>query len=162
MDTGGLKWGRPYINLQFFSIICERMEDDILLVMSKLNGRYIAGAINFIGSDTLYGRNWGCIEDHPFLHFEVCYHQAIDFAIANKLRVVEAGAQGEHKLARGYRPVTTHSMHYIVHPGFRRALADYLRQERSDVARMNDHLAGHAPFRKGDWPLSERRTLKTD
>ncbi len=162
MDTGDRKWGRPYLNRQFFSLIGERMADDILLVMAKRNGRYIAGAINFIGSDTLYGRNWGCIEDHPFLHFEVCYHQAIDFAIANKLKVVEAGAQGEHKLARGYRPVTTHSMHYIVHPGFRRAVADYLRQERNDVARMNDHLAGHAPFRKGDQPLSERRTSKTD
>ncbi|TIP34618.1 MAG: GNAT family N-acetyltransferase, partial [Mesorhizobium sp.] len=117
MDTGGRKWGRPYLNRQFFSLIGERMAEDILLVMAKRNGRYIAGAINFIGSDALYGRNWGCIEDHPFLHFEVCYHQAIDFAIERKLKVVEAGAQGEHKLARGYQPVTMHSAHYIAHPG---------------------------------------------
>ncbi|RUX99690.1 GNAT family N-acetyltransferase, partial [Mesorhizobium sp. M7A.F.Ca.CA.004.04.1.1] len=113
MDTGSRKWGRPYLNRQFFSLIGERMADDILLVMARRNGRYIAGAINFIGSDALYGRNWGCIEDHPFLHFEVCYHQAIDFAIERKLKVVEAGAQGEHKLARGYRPVIMHSAHYI-------------------------------------------------
>ena len=162
MDTGGRKWGRPYLTRRFFSLIGERMPRDILLVMAKRHGRYIAGAINFIGSDTLYGRNWGCVEDHPFLHFEVCYHQAIDFAIANKLKVVEAGAQGEHKLARGYRPVTTHSAHYIAHPAFRRAVADYLRQERRDVARMNEYLAGHTPFRKDEVPLNERASSKTD
>jgi predicted N-acyltransferase len=120
----------------------------VLLVMARRNGRYIAGAINFIGSDTLYGRNWGCIEDHPFLHFEVCYHQAIDFAIARKLKVVEAGAQGEHKLARGYRPVTTQSAHYIAHPGLRRAIADYLERERREVAGASDYFEAHAPFRK--------------
>ena len=119
MDTGGRKWGRPYLNRKFFSLIGERMADDVLLVMAKRGGRYIAGAINFIGSDALYGRNWGCIEDHPFLHFEVCYHQAIDFAIAKGLKVVEAGAQGEHKLARGYMPVTMQSAHYIAHAGLR-------------------------------------------
>ena len=119
MDTGGRKWGRPYLNRKFFSLIGERMADDVLLVMAKRGGRHIAGAINFIGSDALYGRNWGCIEDHPFLHFEVCYHQAIDFAIAKGLKVVEAGAQGEHKLARGYMPVTMQSAHYIAHPGLR-------------------------------------------
>lgn len=119
MDTGGRKWGRPYLNRKFFSLMGERMADDILLVLAKRDGRYIAGAINFIGSDALYGRNWGCIEDHPFLHFEVCYHQAIDFAIARGLKVVEAGAQGEHKLARGYMPVTMHSAHYIAHAGLR-------------------------------------------
>lgn len=150
MDTGGRKWGRPYLNRRFFSLIGERMARDILLVMAKRNGRYIAGAINFIGSDTLYGRNWGCIEDHPFLHFEVCYHQAIDFAIERKLKTVEAGAQGEHKLARGYRPVTVQSAHYIAHPGLRRAVADYLAQERRDVARMGTYLEDHAPFRKGE------------
>ncbi|MBB6013024.1 hypothetical protein HNR59_002369 [Aquamicrobium lusatiense] len=150
MDTGSRKWGRPYLNRQFFSLIGKRMADDILLVMAKRNGRYVAGAINFIGSDTLFGRNWGCIEDHPFLHFEVCYHQAIDFAIANKIRVVEAGAQGEHKLARGYQPVTTHSMHYIANPSFRRAVADYLRRERQEVELMGDYLAEHTPFRKDD------------
>lgn len=148
MDTGTRKWGRPYLNRQFFSLIGERMADDILLVMAKRNGRYIAGAINFIGSDALYGRNWGCIEDHPFLHFEVCYHQAIDFAIERKLKVVEAGAQGEHKLARGYRPVTMHSAHYIAHPGLRNAVADYLKRERHEVERMSEYLEEHTPFRK--------------
>jgi uncharacterized protein len=148
MDTGSRKWGRPYLSREFFSMIGERMADDILLVMAKRNGRYIAGAINFIGSDALYGRNWGCIEDHPFLHFEVCYHQAIDFAIDRKLKVVEAGAQGEHKLARGYRPVTMHSAHYIAHPGLRNAVADYLRRERREVERMGDYLEEHTPFRK--------------
>jgi predicted N-acyltransferase len=121
-----------------------------LLVMAKRNGRYIAGAINFIGSDTLYGRNWGCIEDHPFLHFEVCYHQAIDFAIARGLKVVEAGAQGEHKLARGYRPVTTQSAHFIAHVGLRQAVSDYLKRERREVARMSEYLDEHGPFRKGE------------
>jgi predicted N-acyltransferase len=148
MDTGSRKWGRPYLNRTFFSLVGERMRDDILLVMAKRGGRYIAGAINFIGSDTLYGRNWGCIEDHPFLHFEVCYHQAIDFAIHRRLRVVEAGAQGEHKLARGYRPVTTRSAHYIAHTGLRRAIDDYLERERAEVARMSEYLEEHGPFRK--------------
>ncbi|GLQ77205.1 hypothetical protein GCM10007881_07210 [Mesorhizobium huakuii] len=148
MDTGSRKWGRPYLNRQFFSLIGERMADDILLVMAKRGGRYVAGAINFIGSDALYGRNWGCIEDHPFLHFEVCYHQAIDFAIERKLKVVEAGAQGEHKLARGYRPVTMHSAHYISHPGLHNAVADYLQRERREVERMSEYLEGHTPFRK--------------
>ncbi|MDS1135349.1 GNAT family N-acetyltransferase [Nitratireductor indicus] len=149
MDTGSRKWGRPYLNRRFFSLIGERMPDDILLVMARRNGRYIAGAINFIGSDTLYGRNWGCIEDHPFLHFEVCYHQAIEFAIARGLSTVEAGAQGEHKLARGYEPVITRSAHHIPHPGLRRAVADYLESEREDVAEFNRILADHTPFRKG-------------
>lgn len=149
MDTGGRKWGRPYLNRTFFSLIGERMADDVLLVMARRGGRYIAGAINFIGSDTLYGRNWGCIEDHPFLHFEVCYHQAIDFAIERKLKIVEAGAQGEHKLARGYRPVTTQSAHYIVHPGLRRAIAEYLERERREVAEIGEYLGDHGPFRRG-------------
>ena len=161
MDTGSRKWGRPYLNRRFFSLIGERMADDILLVMAKRNGRYIAGAINFIGSDTLYGRNWGCIEDHPFLHFEVCYHQAIDFAIARKLKVVEAGAQGEHKLARGYRPVTTHSAHYIAHAGLRRAIADYLERERRDVAHSSEYFEGHLPFRHDQEP-SATPSVKTD
>ena len=150
MDTGGRKWGRPYLNRKFFSLIGERMADDVLLVMAKRDGRHIAGAINFIGSDALYGRNWGCIEDHPFLHFEVCYHQAIDFAIAKGLKVVEAGAQGEHKLARGYMPVTMQSAHYIAHPGLRRAIADYLKRERREVARMGEYLEEHGPFRKSE------------
>ena len=148
MDTGSRKWGSPYLTRSFYSLIGERMADDIVLIMAKRDGRYVAGAINFIGSETLYGRHWGCIEDHPFLHFEVCYHQAIDFAIAHKLRTVEAGAQGEHKLARGYLPVKTHSAHYIAHPGLRRAVDDYLRQERLEVEAIGDYLAEHSPFRK--------------
>ena len=162
MDTGGRKWGRPYLNRKFFSLVGERMADDVLLVMAKRNGRYIAGAINFIGSDTLYGRNWGCIEDHPFLHFEVCYHQAIDFAIEKKLKVVEAGAQGEHKLARGYRPVTTNSAHFIAHAGLREAVGDYLRRERREVARMSEYLEEHGPFRKGELQVSERSSSNKD
>lgn len=154
MDTGSRKWGRPYLNRKFFSLIGERMADDVLLVMAKRNGRYVAGAINFIGGDRLFGRNWGCIEDHPFLHFEVCYHQAIDFAIERGLKVVEAGAQGEHKLARGYMPVTTRSAHYIAHPGLRRAVADYLERERQEVAQIGEYLEGHGPFRRGE--LQER------
>ncbi|MDW6022808.1 GNAT family N-acetyltransferase [Mesorhizobium sp. BAC0120] len=150
MDTGGRKWGRPYLNRKFFSLIGERMAEDVLLVMAKRSGRYVAGAINFIGSDALYGRNWGCIEDHPFLHFEVCYHQAIDFAIERGLKVVEAGAQGEHKLARGYMPVTMQSAHYISHPGLRRAVADYLQRERREVAHMGEYLEAHSPFRRGE------------
>jgi predicted N-acyltransferase len=162
MDTGERKWGRPYLNRTFFSLIGERMADDILLVMARRDGRYIAGAINFIGSDTLYGRNWGCIEDHPFLHFEVCYHQAIDFAIEKNLRVVEAGAQGEHKLARGYRPVTTHSAHYIAHSGLRNAVADYLRRERREVASMSGYLEEHTPFRKAEHEINAPASSKTD
>ena len=150
MDTGSRKWGRPYLNRAFYRLIGERMADDILLVMARRDGRYIAGAINFIGSDTLYGRNWGCIEEHPFLHFEVCYHQAIDFAIARGLARVEAGAQGEHKLARGYLPVTTHSAHHIAHAGLRRAVADYLERERRDVEMTGAFLAEHGPFRRGE------------
>jgi uncharacterized protein len=150
METGSRKWGRPYLTRAFFSIIAETMADDILLIMAKRNGRYIAGAINFMGADTLYGRNWGCIEYHPFLHFELCYYQAIEFALARGLRRVEAGAQGEHKLARGYEPVTTHSAHYIRHPGLRRAVSDYLDQERRQIAELSDMLALHTPFRKND------------
>lgn len=148
-DTGGRKWGRPYLNRRFYSLIGERMADDILLVMARRDGHYIAGAINFIGGDTLYGRHWGCIEDHPFLHFEVCYHQAIDFAISRGLARVEAGAQGEHKLARGYLPVVTHSAHHIAHAGLRRAIADYLERERRDVEATGEYLAEHSPFRRG-------------
>ncbi len=147
METGNRKWGRPYLNRRFYSLISETMADDILLVMARREGRYIAGAINFIGGDRLFGRHWGCIEDHPFLHFEVCYHQAIEFAIERKLQVVEAGAQGEHKLARGYVPVTTHSAHYIAHEGFRNAVRDYLDHERQEVELIQDALEEHTPFR---------------
>ena len=150
MDTGSRKWGRPYLTRSFYSIVGEKMRDRILLVMAKRNGRWIAGAINFIGSDTLFGRHWGAIENHPFLHFEVCYYQAIDFAIEHKLGTVEAGAGGQHKITRGYMPVTTYSAHYIVDPGLRRAIADFLTQERAHVAAEVDELAEAAPFRKAD------------
>jgi predicted N-acyltransferase len=148
METGSRKWGRPYLTRAFFSLIGERMPEDVLLVMAKRNGRWIAGAINFIGSDTLFGRNWGAIEHHPFLHFEVCYYQAIEFAIKRGLKVVEAGAQGEHKLARGYLPQTTYSAHYIADPDLRRAISDYLKRERAYVAEAGRELADAAPFRK--------------
>ncbi|MCQ0986878.1 GNAT family N-acetyltransferase [Jiella marina] len=149
MDTGERKWGRPYLNRRFFSLISERMADRILLVMAKREGRYIAGALNFLGANAIYGRNWGCIEDHPFLHFEICYHQAIDYAIAHGLGVVEAGAQGQHKLARGYEPVTTHSAHFIAHPGLRAAIEDYLEAERDEVERVGEVLGEHTPFKRG-------------
>lgn len=147
MDTGSRKWGRPYLNRRFFSLIGERMAERVLLVMAKREGRYIAGAINFIGDKRLYGRNWGCIEDHPFLHFEVCYYQAIEFAIARGLERVEAGAQGEHKLARGYRPVITTSAHDIADPAFRDAVKAYLDQERHYVAEAAEELSEASPFR---------------
>jgi hypothetical protein len=148
METGSRKWGRPYLTREFYSLVGERMADKILLVMAKRAGRWIAGAINFIGSDTLFGRHWGACEHHPFLHFEVCYYQAIDFAIANKLASVEAGAQGEHKLFRGYLPKTTYSAHYIVDPGLRRVIADYLQRERAYVQSDVEELEAYAPFRK--------------
>jgi predicted N-acyltransferase len=148
METGSRKWGRPYLTRKFFSLVGESMSQDVLLVMARREGRWIAGAINFIGSDTLFGRNWGAIEHHPFLHFEVCYYQAIDFAIERGLKTVEAGAQGEHKIARGYLPQTTYSAHYIADPDFRRAIADYLKRERAYVAEAGRELAEAAPFRK--------------
>jgi hypothetical protein len=148
IETGSRKWGRPYLTRQFYSLIGERMADQVLLVMAKRAGRTIAGAINFIGGDTLFGRHWGAIEHHPFLHFELCYYQAIEFAIQHKLQRVEAGAQGEHKLARGYMPVTTYSAHYIADPSLRRAIADYLKRERAYVAAAGAELAAMGPFRK--------------
>jgi predicted N-acyltransferase len=147
-DTGSRKWGRPYLNRAFFSAVGAAMGERIVLVMARRAGRYIAGAINFRGANTLYGRNWGCIEDHPFLHFEICYHQAIDYAIAHGLSRVEAGAQGEHKLARGYRPVLTRSMHYLADPGLRRAVAAYLDNEREHIAQAQEVLVAESPFRK--------------
>jgi predicted N-acyltransferase len=148
METGSRKWGRPYLTREFYSLIGETMPDRIALCMARRNGRWIAGAINFIGGDALYGRHWGAVEHHPFLHFEICYYQAIEFAIDHKLKRVEAGAQGEHKLARGYEAVTTWSAHYIPHPGFRRAVADYLVRERAYVESAGEELAALAPFRK--------------
>lgn len=149
-DTGSRKWGRPYLNRAFFSQVGAAMGERVVLIMARRAGRYIAGAINFRGANTLYGRNWGCIEDHPFLHFEVCYHQAIDYAIAHGLARVEAGAQGEHKLARGYRPVITHSLHHIADPGLRRPVAAYIAQERDQIAAAQVALAAESPFRKSD------------
>jgi predicted N-acyltransferase len=148
METGSRKWGRPYLTREFYSIVGEKMADRILLVMAKRAGRYIAGAINFIGSETLFGRHWGAIEHHPFLHFELCYYQAVEFAIAKKIPRVEAGAQGEHKIARGYLPTTTYSAHYIENPSLRRAIADYLVRERAYVEAAGRELGELAPFRK--------------
>jgi uncharacterized protein len=148
IDTGSRKWGHPYLTREFFSIVGETMRDRILLVMARRAGRWIAGAINFIGTEALYGRNWGAIEHHPFLHFELCYYQAIDYAIAHRLGRVEAGAQGEHKLARGYLPHTTYSAHFIANPALRRAVAEYLARERAYVQAAGEELAAAAPFRK--------------
>ncbi len=149
MDTGSRKWGRPYLNRKFFSLIGERMPERIALVFAKRGGRPIAGALNLIGDGTLYGRYWGCIEDHPFLHFELCYYQAIEFAITRGLARVEAGAQGEHKLARGYMPSMTYSAHWIADPALARAVADYLGRERAAVAFEQEALEEHAPYRRG-------------
>jgi predicted N-acyltransferase len=148
MDTGSRKWGRPYLTRRYYSQIGAAMPERILLVMARRKGRYVAGAINFIGDDALYGRNWGCLEDHPFLHFELCYYQAIEFAISRGLARVEAGAQGEHKLARGYRPVTTYSAHDIADRRFARAVADFLEEERREIARVIEVYGEHVPFRK--------------
>ncbi|HEX2653383.1 MAG TPA: GNAT family N-acetyltransferase [Xanthobacteraceae bacterium] len=148
MDTGSRKWGRPYLTRAFYSIIGETMRDQIVLMMAKRAGRYIAGAINFIGSDALYGRHWGAIEHHPFLHFELCYYQAIDYAIKHRLDRVEAGAQGEHKLARGYLPATTYSAHYIADPMLRKPVADYLQRERAYVEAAGAELTDAGPFRR--------------
>jgi predicted N-acyltransferase len=150
MDTGARKWGTPYLNREFFSLIGASMGDDNLLVFAKRDGSYIAGALNFIGKDTLFGRYWGALEEHPYLHFEICYYQAIDFAIEHGLTVVEAGAQGKHKLARGYLPNTTYSAHLIAHAGLRHAVADFLNRERRAVAQENKSLAEESPYRKCD------------
>jgi uncharacterized protein len=151
VDTGNRKWGRPYLNRKFFSLIGQTMPERCLLVMAKRDGRYIAGALNMIGGDCLYGRYWGAIEQHPSLHFEVCYYQAIDYAIAHGLARVEAGAQGEHKLARGYLPVETYSAHWIADPGLKRAVERFLKSERKMVAESNEALTEMGPYRhEGD------------
>ena len=148
-DTGARKWGRPYLTRAFFSLLGERMADRVLLVLALRGGTPIAGALNLIGGDALYGRYWGAVEEVPFLHFELCYYQAIDAAIARGLTTVEAGAQGEHKLARGYRPTETYSAHFIPNPGFRRAVADFLAHERLQVEATIEALDEMAPFRRG-------------
>lgn len=147
LDTGQRKWGTPYLTRDFFSRLQAAMPDDVLLIMAKRDGHYIAGALNFIGGDTLFGRNWGCIEEHPFLHFELCYYQAIDFAIERGLKRVEAGAQGAHKLARGYAPNRTYSAHHIAHEGLREAVRNYLESERQYVDNDIDQLSQHTPFK---------------
>jgi uncharacterized protein len=148
MDTGGRKWGSPYLTREFFSLVSERMADRVLLVMCRRGHRYVAGALNFIGSHALFGRNWGCIEDHPFLHFEACYYQAIEFAISRGLDRVEAGAQGEHKVARGYLPVETYSAHWIQDARLRDAIAAYLAEERAYVREEITVIGEHNPFRR--------------
>jgi predicted N-acyltransferase len=149
-DTGARKWGQPYLTRAFFSILGATMADKVLLMLALRDGQPIAGALNLIGADTLYGRYWGCTEDVPNLHFELCYYQAIDVAIARGLNKVEAGAQGGHKLARGYAPEPTWSAHHIPNPGFRRAIADFLAAEREGVQRDRLWLNERTPFRKGD------------
>ncbi len=161
LDTGSRKWGSPYLNREFFSLIGQTMPEDILLIMARRGGNYIAGAINFIGADTLFGRNWGCVEDHRFLHFEVCYYQAIDFAIARGLKKVEAGAQGSHKVARGYLPQATHSAHWIADPSFRDAVARFLDDERDYVAQDIAYVEAHTPF-KADTDLTALREVTVD
>ena len=149
-DTGNRKWGTPYLTRNFFHFAHQTMRDDMLMVLAMREGRPVAGALNFIGRDTLYGRYWGCIEHHPCLHFEVCYYQAIDFAIAQGLGKVEAGAQGEHKLARGYLPVATHSLHWFGDAGFKDAVARYLDAEREAIDHEIEVLTSYGPFRKTD------------
>lgn len=148
-DTGARKWGSPYLNRDFFSRLSQAMADRIVLMLAYDGSTPIAGALNFLGHDRIFGRNWGAIHEVPFLHFELCYYQAIDFAIQHKLKVVEAGAQGDHKLARGYAPASTYSVHWIAHPGLREAVADFLEQERLSVAQQQEMLDHYTPFRRG-------------
>jgi len=148
-DTGSRKWGQPYLTRNFFPLLSAALGDDVLLILAERDGVPIAGALNLIGDDAIYGRYWGATEEVPFLHFELCYYQAIDAAIARGLQRVEAGAQGEHKLARGYVPVTTWSAHFLPDPGFRAAVADFLDRERAAVAEEQEYLGELAPFRRG-------------
>jgi predicted N-acyltransferase len=148
-DTGARKWGQPYLTRAAFDLFGERLGDRVLLMLASMDGTPVAGALNFVGGDTLYGRYWGSTRTVPFLHFELCYYQAIDAAIAMGLGRVEAGAQGPHKLARGYEPVQTVSAHWIADPGFRAAVADFLDRERAGVAADRNWLETRSPFRKG-------------
>ncbi|MBC6436871.1 MAG: N-acetyltransferase [Rhodobacteraceae bacterium] len=147
-DTGARKWGQPYLTRAFFDIAHEALADDMLLVLAERDGHPVAGALNFIGRTTLYGRYWGCVEHHACLHFELCYYQAIDAAIRMGLKLVEAGAQGQHKLARGYMPVTTHSLHWVANPGFRRAIASYLEAECAAITEEIEVLTEYGPFKR--------------
>ena len=146
-DTGSRKWGRPYLSRDFFDLLGERMGDQVLLFLACRDGLPIAGALNFVGADTLYGRYWGTIGDVPFLHFELCYYQAIQWAIDHGLRSVQAGAQGEHKVARGYEPVVTESAHFIPNRSFREAVADFLESERAAIATEAEWLRRDLPYR---------------
>jgi predicted N-acyltransferase len=147
-DTGSRKWGRPYLTRDFFTQAVEQLGDQLLLFVAERHGEPIAGALNWVGKDTLYGRYWGCSEDVPFLHFELCYYQAIEWAIEHGLGTVQAGAQGEHKLARGYEPVLTCSAHFIPHAGFRAAVSEFLERERMAVGDEIEALRAELPFRK--------------
>ena len=153
MDTSYRKWGSSYLTREFFSLINESMPEQTLLILAKRAGRYIAGAINFIGDDTLFGRNWGCVEHHPFLHFEICYYQAIDYAIERKLRCVEAGAQGSHKIARGYLARETYSAHWLANDSFKEAVADFLRREQRYVKSDIEYVKAHSPFKSSLAPI---------
>ena len=148
LDTGTRKWGRPYLNRQFFDLMQQTMRNDIVLVMAWMDDTPIAAALNFMGSEALYGRNWGALVHKPFLHFELCYYQAIEAGLELGLPRVEAGAQGEHKLSRGYEPVITHSAHWLAHSGLRHAVEDYLDREREAVEHEARILSKHTPFRK--------------
>ena len=150
LDTSRRKYGRPYLNKAFFTLIHERFAKQTLLMLAYHDGVPVAGALNFIGGDCLYGRHWGAVIHKPFLHFELCYYQAIDAALKLGLSKVEAGAQGEHKLARGYEPVTTYSAHYLSHPGLRNTVSDYLEREREAVDYEVERLGDYTPFRKGN------------
>ena len=147
-DTGARKWGTPYLTRRFFDIAQETLRDDVVLVLAERDGRPVAGALNFAGRETLFGRYWGCVEHHPCLHFELCYYQAIDVAIARGLKRVEAGAQGEHKLARGYMPTTCHSLHWVGDAGFADAIDRYLQAERAAIAEDIEVLTDYGPFKK--------------
>ncbi len=149
-DTGARKWGTPYLTRKFFEIAHDTLRDDMLLIVAERGGRPVAGALNWIGRQAIYGRYWGCTEDHPCLHFELCYYKAIDFAIAHGLKTVEAGAQGEHKLARGYLPVTTHSLHWVRDPGFAKAIGEYLEAERRAISQDIEILTSFGPFRRNN------------
>ena len=149
-DTSQRKWGRAYLNREFFRLIGERMADRVLLIFAKRGDTIIAGALNFIGTNTLYGRYWGCTDDIPYLHFEICYHQAIEAAISRGLTTVEAGAQGEHKIARGYQPALTHSAHYIADDGFRDAVEDFTRHEQQALEAECEALCQESPYRQSD------------
>ncbi|MCC7046005.1 MAG: N-acetyltransferase [Alphaproteobacteria bacterium] len=148
ISTSDRKWGSPYLNRAFFDLLGQRLGDRVALVMAEMDGRWIAGALNLRGADALYGRNWGCRGDWPMLHFECCYYQAIDYAIEHRLARVEAGAQGPHKIQRGYLPVATWSAHWIADPRLRSAIADYLKRERAAVRRERHALAAHSPYRQ--------------